>query len=267
VVLVLALSLSVPLSVAAVTWMARSWMEPLLGRASDTVVTAVLLRAELDDVEVEQWVAEHARDQPSWRLDRVGDDELKRRLSEWFPTLSRLLAEDRDLVLPRMVEIEVPTGRPPVSFRGDPAVLAVGPGSTLSTQLRRAADRASWLTTAVCVGLLGAAVLMVSVSVHLELYRHAEEVAIMRLVGATEATVRSPFLVASVVPGAIAAVLSMGVTTFLTSQMSAIVEFLGLPPIPLTPAVLLAELAVALLLPVSASFVTLRRHAAFDAAT
>jgi cell division protein FtsX len=97
--------------------------------------------------------------------------------------------------------------------------------------------------------------------VHLELFRHADEITIMRLVGATERTIRGPFLVAVAIPGAVAAVLSVVGTITATAWLSRLTSDLGLAPITVPPMVLVMQAAAGLVLPVVAAVITLARHA------
>ena len=111
--------------------------------------------------------------------------------------------------------------------------------------------------------LLAGSVLLAAVWVHLELYRHADEVIIMRLVGATEGTIRGPFLVAVTVPGVVAGVLSV---------VGSLATVSGLSQAHLGPrnvgddryhrASSLLQLATAVFLPLVAAVITLARHAA-----
>ncbi len=262
---ILAVSLAVPLAIAGSAWNARMWVDPLLKDAVESVETAVLLKDEVDAKEIDAWISQLADEHEGWRIVRVDSEELRARLARWFPSLGGLMSEDREIELPTLVEITVPPDGSVGFLESDPKVLAVGPGPTLQQQLRVATNRVCWLAGVVSLGLFAAAVLMVSVSVHLEVFRHAEEIAIMRLVGATETTVRSPFLAAALVPGALAAVLAVAVTTWITAELSASVAYFGLPPISVAPTVIAAEVLATLLLPLAAAAVTLHRSAVFEA--
>jgi len=130
--------------------------------------------------------------------------------------------------------------------------------------LRQLASELGWLLTLVTTTLLACAVLLAAVWVHLELYRHADELTIMRLVGATEATIRGPFLLAAAVPGLLAGGLATGATLLLVPRVSNVLQTLGLPALEVSPGLLLAEATLALGLPVVAAAFTLARHAALE---
>ena len=257
----LAVLIAVPLALAGLTWEFRSWVDPLLSSGTEALATAVLLRSETDDESALEWVRRQATAHPDWQVRLVPPDELEQRLTRWFPTLNTLLDEERQSLLPTVVEISAGDIGTAQVLANDPMVLAVGPGSSLSRQLRLASNRISLLAALVSLSLLAVGMLVVSVSVHLELFRHAEEISIMRLVGATEGTIHSPFLVASVVPGTGAAVLAAFVTSWLGRQLSASAGYVGLPQLPSLSFIMVVEALVALILPVTVTLLTLRRHA------
>jgi cell division protein FtsX len=110
--------------------------------------------------------------------------------------------------------------------------------------------------------LLAGALLLAAVWVHLELYRHADEVIIMRLVGATEATIRGPFLVAVALPGVVAGVLSVVGSVATVAGLSRLTTALGLSAMSIPPTILMMQVATGVLLPVLAAVITFARHAA-----
>jgi cell division transport system permease protein len=110
--------------------------------------------------------------------------------------------------------------------------------------------------------LLLAASLFAAVWVHLELYRHADEITIMRLVGATESAIRGPFLVVTLAPGMVAAVLAGVATLSGVGWMSRLVAVLGLPRLEVSSFVLVLQAALAFGLPLTSALLTLWRHAA-----
>ena len=91
-------------------------------------------------------------------------------------------------------------------------------------------------------------------------YRHADEISIMRLVGATEGTLRGPFLVAVAVPGVVAGALSVVGTTVAVKGLSLMTTALGLSPISLPVPVLAMQLIGGASLPVLVAAITLSRH-------
>jgi cell division protein FtsX len=145
-----------------------------------------------------------------------------------------------------------------------PAVIAVGPRSSVNRMLGRLARGTGLLLGGLSGVLLLSAALLAAVWVHLELYRHADEITIMRLVGAAESAVRGPFIFAIMVPGLVAGWFAVAATVVAATQLSKLTDALGLPQVQVDPAVLAAQIVVGLVLPFCAAMITLARHAAMD---
>ena len=109
--------------------------------------------------------------------------------------------------------------------------------------------------------LLASAFLLAATWIHLEVYRHADEITIMRLVGATETAIRGPFLVAALVPGVVAGVVASAGGWHLVELVAAGATAAGLRP-PVFPSWLVAaEVGLGVLLPTAAALITMARHA------
>jgi cell division transport system permease protein len=122
----------------------------------------------------------------------------------------------------------------------------------------------AFILGALTVILLAAAIALTSIWVHLEIYRHADELTIMRLIGATEWAIRGPFLVAVVIPGVVAAGLSVAGTVVVIGALAELAEAVGLPPVELSAWVVLLQVGVGILLPLLAGVFTLARHARLE---
>ena len=83
----------------------------------------------------------------------------------------------------------------------------------------------------------------------------------MRLMGATEATVRGPFLVAVAVPALLAAVASVILTVVVVGWMAQLAAPLDLTARGASFAVLATQVIGAVGLPMAAALITLERHA------
>jgi len=83
----------------------------------------------------------------------------------------------------------------------------------------------------------------------------------MRLMGATEATIRGPFLFAVALPAAAAAVLAVVVTVASLAWVGGLASPLGVTVSGPAPTTLVVEALAALLLPLAAALVTLERYA------
>jgi cell division protein FtsX len=260
VTLILGLLLAVPLATAAVTAACVVWLHEVVTATPDRVAVPVLLRPELDATARSAWLSRQRDARPDWEIRSVPPDELVSRLRSWLPTLAPVLEDDRGL-LPPLVEVVTDTPSLVAGLESDPMVLAVGPVDPIAHRLDRASRRLAVALGIVCGGLLLAAAVLAAVWVHLELYRHADELEIMRLVGATETAVRGPFVVAVSTPGVVAAVLAPVVASVTLDGLDHVTSALGLQPIEMHPGLVVLQVVIALALPVGAAWITLARHA------
>jgi len=249
---ILAFALGVPIALAGVGLTLHQWLGPVADLSGQKSSVAVLLHPQIESGERRRWIAELATDHPDWTVSEVSSSDLAERLQRWFPYLEDLM-DSGDATLPPLVEIEL-------EDRAE--VLAIGPRSSIQQTLGQVARRLALIVGVVSFVLLAGAVLLAAVWVHLELYRHADEVIIMRLVGATEGTIRGPFLVAVAIPGVVAGVLSVVGSLATVSGLSKLASALGLSAMSIPPSVLVLQLATAIFLPLLAAVITLARHAA-----
>ena len=258
---VLGLSLAVPLSLAGFTISLILWSQPLVVLEHETSVVRVLLHPRMDADQRQAWMAEQSRLHQDWRVSEVDREALEEQLKVWFPYPENLLEGEHAIELPTLVEVE--TGEPgKVSALAEgPAVIAVGPTSSVDQVLGMMARTMTWLLGGISSVLLASAFLLAATWIHLEVYRHADEITIMRLVGATESAIRSPFVVAALIPGICAGLVASGGTWFLVGKVAVAAEAVGLSP-PVSPVwVSAAEIAAGVILPVAAALVTMARHA------
>lgn len=264
--LALVLALTIGLTLGGMTASVALWLHPLIAATPEEAPVAVLLRPELPEEARERWLDETRAEHPDWRLEEVSRDELERRLQEWFPYLGGLLEDDPDALLPPLVEVRSPDSQAIRSLERSPAVLAVGPAATFRPALRSGVRRLELLFGGTSVSLAAAAFLMAAIWVHLELYRHADELAVMRLVGATESSIRGPYLVAASLPGLVSGALAVVVTLLTGRWLSGVAAGLGLPAVDAPGWVLAGQLVFGLGVPLAAAAVTLTRHAHLEAA-
>jgi cell division protein FtsX len=260
----LALALAIPICFAGVTWSVMRWLQPVVGLAGQATVVPVLLHPHMDPSQRDQWLADQRERHPGWQIEEVSQERLAERLTRWFPYLGDLLVEDGGDMLSPLVEISTSDPATLDDIVDSPAVIAVGPRSSIYGSLGRTARALGWVLGVFSVLLLLAATLFAAVWVHLELYRHADEVTIMRLVGAAESAIRGPFIVASIAPGVVGAALAVGGTLLAAAWLSRLLSVLGLPRVSVPGSILLVEVVLACGLPLAAALFTLARHAATD---
>jgi cell division protein FtsX len=218
----------------------------------------------MDDDQRRQWLTEQRDKRPEWKIEEVSPDRLAERLTRWFPYLGDLLDDGGGAMLSPLVEITTVDAAAVEELSDSPAVIAVGPRSTIHRSLGRTARSLAWVLGVFSGVLLLAATLFTAVWVHLELYRHSDEITIMRLVGATESAIRGPFLVASLAPGMVAAVLAVVGTVAAAGWLSRLVALLGLPRLGTSTLVLVGQALLACGLPLVSALLTLQRHATVD---
>jgi cell division protein FtsX len=260
----LAVALAVPIAFAGVAWTVVRWLEPVAALADQTAVVPVLLHPHLDAAQRGAWIDGQRRDHPEWRIEELSPERLGERLIRWFPYLAGLLEDGGLEMLSPLVEIETTDPAALDGLEDSPAVIAVGPRTSVHRAVGRSARSLGWALGLVSAALAVAAVLFTGVWVHLELYRHADEITIMRLIGATEPTVRGPFLVAILAPGALAALLAVAGTVLVAGPLSRALGVLGLPGLEVPAGLLALEAASGIGLPLAAALVTLARHAASE---
>jgi cell division protein FtsX len=257
----LSLGLAIPICLAGLTVTLSSWIRPLVGDASPTSVVAVLLHPELGEARRRDFLASLRTHHPEWGVRAVSPHELRQRLVHWFPYLDDLLRGEDDRLLPHLVEITTVDPTSTTGLEDSDEVIAVGPRASVEGLVRTVAQGLGWLLAGVSIVLVLSAALLASVWVHLELYRHANEISVMRLIGATEGAIRGPLVVAVTVPGVLAALLAPAATVLLVRALARGAAVLGLPSISVAPGVLAAQAGAAVTLPVLAAVWVLARHA------
>jgi len=257
---ILVFALAVPIALAGVGMAVNRWLDPVAELSGRESSVAVLLHPQLDDDERRSWVAAQAEAHPEWTITEVSPEELVRRLQQWFPYLEDLVGTG-DASMPPLIEIATADVGSLTALNGQPEVVAVGPQSSIQQLRGEVARRLSVAVAVLSAVLLAAAVLLAVVWIHLELYRHADELTIMRLVGATESTIRGPFVVVIGVVGAVAGIVAAVGALATARALSAMVTVLGLPEVEVSPGVLVIQVLTAILLPVAAAAITLSRHA------
>ncbi len=260
---VLALVLAVPISLAGIGLSLYRWLIPMASLSAQSSTVAVLLHPRIDGDQRRLWIAEQTEAHPDWLISEVSNEDLIQRLQRWFPYLDELVA-DGDASLPPLLEIVTAKPETVAILEDRQEVLAVGPHTSIQQSLGRVAGRLTWAMTALSSILLAGAVVLAAVWVHVEIYRHADEITIMRLVGATEGSIRGPFLVAVAIPGLAAGLLSIVGTKMTTGGLSQLSMTLGLSAVETPEEVVFLQMATAVLLPLGAGVFTLFRHAELD---
>ncbi len=260
----LIVAVALPVALAGVTLTLGLWLRPVLGGARSETAIEVLLRPGTKPDTGAAWLAEQRANHPSWRIHHIPPRTMQQRLSRWFPYLKPLLAQQPNDLLPDMIEIVSPHPQSVKRLATDPLVLAVGPATSFGTVVHRFASKLGWMIGVATIILLFSSALFAGIWVHLEVFRHADEIAIMRLVGATEVSVQGPFLFAIGVTGALAGILAVVLDAAFVRWLSVLLRSIGLPPLGGSATVVALQLLIATLIPLGVASWTLARHGSLE---
>lgn len=158
--------------------------------------------------ESERWVR---------RVDRVSRAAAEERFTAVFPDLAPLLAGWDEAPLPPSLEISYDPATPAATVRGWLDGLVADAGVEMVDDDRQWLEQLGGLIGVVRgVGLVVSAILLAAATftiasvVRLTAYLYREEIAVMRLVGATELFIRGPFLAAGLIQGMLGGGLALG---------------------------------------------------------
>ncbi len=202
--LVAALLLAVGGAWALVAWSFLQWGRQGLLRASDQAVVVAVLAETSDPARIQVRVSQRF---PGYAMRLLSHQEVARELAGWTD-----VAPSGGLV-PAALTVTVPPSALPevvAALQGEPGVAAVvsshqwvGPalhGFSLALRL------AGFLAAVLVVAFAALVVLAVRVLV----LSHADEIAIMRLIGAHEGDIQAPYVVASVILGLAGGIAAVG---------------------------------------------------------
>ena len=149
----------------------------------------------------------------------IAPEEARRRFERSFPSLADLVAEGGQGRLPSSIEARVAAAATP----DDPAFRAFVDALRARAEVETVDDDRDWnaqvetalaVVRAIGVGLLavlvGASIFTIASVVRFTALLYAEEIAVMRLVGATEFFIRGPFYLEGVLQGLLGATVSIG---------------------------------------------------------
>jgi len=169
----------------------------------------VYLQPETAPDALHRLAAEAARAPWAAKVDAVTAEAARRRFQESFPSLSDLVAGLGDEPLPASLEIALrdPGRRPPElrawldAWRRRPEVSMVDDDREWLRQIETVATLLRGVGLALAGGLLAAAIFTTASVIRLTAYLHHDEIAVLRLVGATEFYIRGPFYAEGFVQG------------------------------------------------------------------
>jgi len=151
-------------------------------------------------------------------VEEVSSDEASRRFDETFPALGQLLAGWEQEPLPRSLEISLDLDAVESSrfrtwldeLRRQPDVQMVDDDRQWLSQLETLVAVLRGLGVLIGGILLSAAVFTIGSVIKLTAYLYRDEIAVMRIVGATEFFIRGPFVLEGLVQGLLGGLLALG---------------------------------------------------------
>ncbi len=162
-----------------------------------------------------------ALEQGRWtaRIEEVTPEAARLRFEHAFPSLAELVAERGEEALPFSFEAELETVPPAersefdawvVELRGRPGVAMVDADQDWISQVETLLALVRGLGFALAAILLGASIFTIASVVRLTSFLYREEIAVMRLVGATEFYIRGPFYCEGILQGLLGGLLAVG---------------------------------------------------------
>lgn len=175
----------------------------------DSVVSPADLERVHDAVSWPEWVTS---------VNEVSGSEARSRFRETFPSVQDLLKSWEDEPLPASLELgfepahagDRDFGEWLESLRGDPVVIMVDDDRDWLRQLDALIGILRGVGLVVGAALLGAAVITIASVIRLTAYLYRDEIAVMRLVGATELYIRGPFFFEGLIQGFFGGLVALG---------------------------------------------------------
>jgi len=203
-------------------WTVRDWVrsELLAGNRPATVVA--IARGPAEAVALRDAVASKV---PGARPVALGARKVQEELAGWFPELSTVLLTLDERSFPSIVEVEVaPAAAEGVVtwLQARPEVTLVESSTAWQARLGRAISRFLFAGFALAVALLMGCGVVVLLVVRLLVLAHADEIAIMRLIGAHEGDIRRPYLMCGSLLGAVGGVVGTGVLVALAFSLQSV---------------------------------------------
>ena len=190
-----------------VLWSVREWVRvELLARDRQTMVVAVA-RGQTEAATLGE--ALRARF-PSLATVSLTPRKVQEELASWFPELSTVLLTLDERSFPPIVQVEVtPDQEEAVAsfLRSRPEVTLAESSRGWQARLEQAVSRLFFAGFVLALTLLVGCWAVVLLVVRLLVLNHADEIAIMRLIGAHEGDIRRPYLISGSLLGAAGGVL------------------------------------------------------------
>jgi cell division protein FtsX len=191
-------------------WSVREWVRSeLLARDRQTTVVAVA-RGQADAATLREAFLHRF---PALATVSLTPRRVQEELAAWFPELSTVLLTLDERSFPPIVQVEVPPDQEAAvaSFlQARPEVTLVESSRGWQARLEQAVSRLFFAGSVLALTLLIGCCFVVLLVVRLLVLNHADEIAIMRLIGAHEGDIRRPYLVCGSLLGLTGGVMGAG---------------------------------------------------------
>jgi cell division protein FtsX len=211
-------------------WTVRGWVtSELLSRNRDTAVVAIARGSS----EVESLKAALAGRFPALAVTSLSPRQVQDELAGWFPELSTVLLTLDERSFPPMVQVKLPPAQEDTVTRflqGRPEVTLVESSSAWQARLEQAVSRFFFAGSVLALTLLVGCCAVVLLVIRLLVLNHADEIAIMRLIGAHEGDIRRPYLVCGSLLGLAGGILGAGLLLGLQATLRTALPSLVVDP-------------------------------------
>jgi cell division transport system permease protein len=218
--LVTVLLVAVATSWGGTLWNLRSWVtRELLARHGVTHVVAIA-RGPAEATALAQAFRTRF---PAVAATLLEPKDLRAELSRSFPELATVLETLDEQSFPPLVKVEIPPTQSEgvvAWLRERPEVTVVESSQQWQARLERTVERVTAVGVALASALLLGCAVLVLLVVRLLVLEHADEIAVMRLIGAHEREIRLPYLISGCLLGALGGGLGAALVATLDQTMS-----------------------------------------------
>ena len=194
-----------------ILWTVHGWVQSELLAGNRTAAIVAIARGPAEATTLRDALATHM---PGSGPVALAPRKVQEELARWFPELATVLLTLDERSFPSMVEIEVTPAQEQaiVSWlQARPEVTLVESSRAWQSRLEHAVSRFLMAGFALAFALLAGCGVVVLLVIRLLVLAHADEIAIMRLIGAHDGDIRRPYLLCGSLLGTVGGVLGAGI--------------------------------------------------------
>ncbi|MGD1148038.1 MAG: FtsX-like permease family protein [Thermoanaerobaculaceae bacterium] len=185
-----------------VLWTAHDWINKELLATNRPATVVAIARGNAEATALRDAIQARV---PETRIVALAPRKVQEELAGWFPELATVLLTLDERSFPPILEIEVSSAQEASLvpwLQGRPEVTLVESSRAWQARLQRTVSQAMVGGFALAMALLVGCGVVVLLVVRLLVLAHADEIAIMRLIGAHEGNIRRPYLLCGSLLGA-----------------------------------------------------------------